>query len=1179
MPVNKTARRPQRPRSGLGRADRHATFKDAFARAYNEKRYAEAERHARALTEQRPDDAFAWQALGAARFEQRSPDATSALHRSLQLDPGNAQTRLIMGKAQMAAKNWQAAADHLRACLEVERDNAFAHLHLARTLRTLGDSDGAVKHIDQAHALTPENTTILASRINIHASARKVETVLDDCKRLLELDDQNASFFNLAAIKHSDVGLFEEAESYYSHALECAPSHLIAFSNRIFNAHYNPAHDNAAIGDLIRQWRTVFSPSTRPARPRPDDPDGERKLTVGLLSAGLRNHPVGQMITTALENLPADQFELVAYSSSDAQDHVTRRLRRITPRWRFVTDMDDDALAQRIRDDHVDILIDLSGHTDGNRLTMIAMEPAPLIAKWVGGLVNTTGLDAIDYLISDSIETPPGCDQDYYEKLIRLPDDYICYLPPGHAPDVKALPALSAGYITFGCLNNPAKINPALIREWSRLLREIDSSRLLLKGAQYLDEGFCERIWRQFEDAGIDRERVTLEGPEKHTAFLDTYNRIDIALDPWPYSGGLTTCEALLMGVPVITLPGPTFAGRHAASHLINAGLPELVVDSWEAYRARAHDLAGDLDNLATVRRHLRDTLLQSPVCDAPRFAAHLSAALRGIWQRYCRDLPPAALTFSQDGTAQFEDQALPVPEPTVPSTTLVKAAARREAGDQFHFDFSGKIVALDNGGQLLETGAADTLLRLGAFELLVFDPLGEHASHAARQRDGLQVFPQTTLGDGEPAVHYACLDPAFSATLKPLPDAGDGARVLTELPVNTVALDSIEGLPSLDWLVLDHRSDSIAVLENGANALANTLLIQATLRFDVRHAGQPDLPKLCQWAQTHGFRLYRLNNPTHRSHLPEEMGPDRQATELVASEALLLPTPRALSALDDNRKVRLAFLLHTVYGIKDLAYALLEQVDPQQAHAYLDADGGLQRPFTEPAVFVVGCGHSGTTLMASLLGAHPNIYCLPRETYWFLNNPKLDQEYPQARRDAADEGKTLVCEKTPKHVYRIDEIKRRFPNARFVAMVRDGRDVACSIKKRTGSLDGGIQRWRQDNTELLKHENDDHVHRVRYEDLIQDKEGTMAGVLAFLGQQYTDEVFGFYKKNYNWFGVQPAKETDGVGEQSHVMRRSWQMSQPIHDRRGIWRESLSEQEAKRFEAQCADLMRHFGYL
>ncbi|HEX5678507.1 MAG TPA: tetratricopeptide repeat protein, partial [Alcanivorax sp.] len=515
MSVNKTARRPQRPRPARGRSERHATAKDAFARAYNGKHFAEAERHARALTEQWPDDAFAWQALGAARFEKHSPNAISALYRSLQLEPGNAQTLLIMGKAQMAAKDWQAAAQHLRACLASDPNNAFAHLHLARTLRALGDGEAAVKHIDQAHHLAPENTTILASRINIYASARKVGTVLEDCKRLLELDDSNASFFNLAAIKHSDVGLFEEAENYYSRALECDPSHLIAFSNRIFNAHYNPAHDNAAISDLIRRWRTVFSPSERPARPHPVDLDGGRKLTVGLLSAGLRTHPVGQMITTALENLPADQFELVAYSSSDAQDHVTRRLRRITPRWRFITDLDDDALAQRIRDDQVDILIDLSGHTDGNRLTMIAMEPAPLIVKWVGGLVNTTGLDAIDYLISDSVETPPGCDPDYYEKLIRLPDDYICYLPPGHAPDVKALPALSAGYITFGCLNNPAKINPVLIREWSRLLREVDDSRLLLKGAQYLDDGFCERIWARFEDAGIDRARVILEGPEK----------------------------------------------------------------------------------------------------------------------------------------------------------------------------------------------------------------------------------------------------------------------------------------------------------------------------------------------------------------------------------------------------------------------------------------------------------------------------------------------------------------------------------------------------------------------------------------------------------------------------------------------------------------------------------------
>ncbi|WP_370184307.1 sulfotransferase [Alloalcanivorax sp.] len=1160
-----------------------ATFsriKHAYRQAWKGREFAKAEKQAVLMTRRHPNYAYSWRSLGAARVELKRPaDALEALAEATRLEPNDDQGFYWLGSARFALKDWDQASRELQQCLALNPRHAAAHALLARVYSAQGRRERAMESIDTARSLDPDSPAILTQRINIFSAARRMEDVLADCQRLLELDSNNPSFYNLVAGKYCEMADFARGAHYFEEALKRRPDYLEAFSNRIFNAHYDPSLSHQDIAALIQRWRASFSPAQRPRRPEGGGREESRRLTVGLLSSGLRMHPVGQMITSALENLPEEGFRLTVYSTSDLKDPLTARMRAITDQWHNVAGRPDASVEALIEQDQVDILIDLSGHTDGNRLRLIAREPAPLIVKWVGGLVNTTGLDAIDYLISDSVETPPGCDADYLEKLIRMPDDYICYMPPEHAPPVGALPAAANGYVTFGCLNNPAKINPQLIGEWARLLEEIPHSRLLLKSGQYSDATFRERLWSEFEAAGIERQRVMLEGPENHIAFLDTYNRIDIALDPWPYSGGLTTCEALLMGVPVITLPGPTFAGRHAASHLVNAGLPELVVDSWDAYRARARDLAGDLDNLATVRRHLRDTLVQSPVCDAPRFAAHLSAALRGIWQRHCRDLPPAALTFERDGSARFEDQALPVPEPVTPSVTLKKAAIQRETAGQFHFDFSGKIVTLDNGGQLLETGAADSLLPLGAFELLVFDPLGEHTSHAARQRDGLQVFPQTTLGDGEPAVHYACLDPTFSATLKPLPDAGDGARVLTELPVNTVALDSIEGLPSLDWLVLDHRSDSMAVLENGANALANTLLIQASLRFDVRHAGQPDLSKLCQWAQTHGFRLYRLNNPTHRSHLPEEMGPDRQATELVASEALLLPTPRALSALDDNRKVRLAFLLHTVYGIKDLAYALLEQVDPQQAHAYLDADGGLQRPFTEPAVFVVGCGHSGTTLMASLLGAHPNIYCIPRETYWFLNNPKLDQEYPQARRDAADEGKTLVCERTPKHVYRIDEIKRRFPNARVVAMVRDGRDVACSIKKRTGSLDGGIQRWRQDNTELLKHENDDHVHRVRYEDLIQDKEGTMAGVLAFLGQQYTDEVFGFYKKNYNWFGVQPAKETDGVGEQSHVMRRSWQMSQPIHDRRGIWRESLSEQEAKRFEAQCADLMRHFGYL
>jgi len=917
-----------------------ATFsrlRHSYRQALKNRDFEKAEKQALLLTRRHPNYAFSWRALGAAYIEMKRPaEAVDVLERATQLDQTDVQGFYLLGTAQLALKDWAQASRHLKKCLSLDQDYGLAHMQLARVYLAQGRRDAAAESIDTALTLSPDNAEILTHRMNIFSAVRRMEDVLDDCRRLLHLEGDNPRAHNLVAVKYCEMGDFAQGAHHFEEALKRKPDYLEAFSNRIFNAHYDPTLTAGDIAELIQRWRARFSPAKRPSRPEARDRDESRPLTIGLLSAGLRMHPVGQMITSVLENLPDQDFRLIAYSNNDLKDALTRRLRAITDQWHNVGGQPDAVVEALIRQDQVDILIDLSGHTDGNRLRLIAREPAPVIVKWVGGLVNTTGLDAIDYLISDSVETPPGCDADYLEKLIRMPDDYICYMPPEHAPPVGPLPAAENGFVTFGCLNNPAKVNPGLIGEWARLLTELPGSRLLLKSGQYSDAAFRERLWSDFKAAGIEQERILLEGPEHHAAFLDTYNRIDIALDPWPYSGGLTTCEALLMGVPVITLPGPTFAGRHAASHLVNAGLPELVVDNWEAYRARARDLAGDLDNLATVRRHLRDTLLQSPVCDAPRFAAHLSAALRGIWQRYCRDLPPAALTFEQDSTGQFEDQTLPVPEPAMPSLTLLKAAERRENAGRFHFDFSGKIVALDNGGQLLATGAADSLLPLGAFELLVFDPLGKHAAQAGRQRTGLQVFSQTTLGDGNPATHYACLDPAFSGTLKPSPDAGDGARVLTELPVNTVALDCIEGLPSLDWLVLDHRNDSLVTLRHGAHALDDTLLIQTTVCFGPGPINQPDLATLSQWAAEHGFRVYRLDPVRYHSHLPDHLGPQRQATELRTAKALLLPVPSRLSRLDPNRKKRLAFLLHTVYGIQDLAYALLKEVDQTQAARYL---------------------------------------------------------------------------------------------------------------------------------------------------------------------------------------------------------------------------------------------------
>ena len=599
--------------------------------------------------------------------------------------------------------------------------------------------------------------------------------------------------------------------------------------------------------------------------------------------------------------------------------------------------LSDEELDARVRQDDIDILIDLCGHSEGYRLGAMAREPAPLIIKWVGGLINTTGPSAIDYLISDAVETPPGVDEYYIEKLIRLPDDYICYDPPIYAPEVGPLPALENGFLTFGCFNNPSKINSEIIRCWASILQALPNSRLLLKSGQYADAGYAEHIYQLFEQQGVAREQVALEGGVPHADLLATYNRIDIALDPWPYSGGLTTCEALLMGVPVVTLPGPTFAGRHSATHLVNAGMPELVVNSWEEYQERVSELASDLDSLSTIRQHLRDVLLQSPVCDGPRFAKHLTVALRAIWQRYCEDKAPETLTFNKEGELWFEDDQQPlfIPiEVDVQPQQPPQSSTEQPASATFTWQLAGKLIGIDNGRLLVKQPAVQELLNYQSLELIAFDPSGELSNSPIKNTEGLHHYAGAVLGNGAPATLYATLDPAHTATLTPLINA---SKVLTKLPVATLPLDGIEGLPALDWLVLDSKHNASEILEYGTQALKNALLLDITIAFQPTHEQQPNLAELQHWASRNGFRFYRLNTPQHISHLPESVPAEkRQATELASANALFLPSHERMAALSHEQSMKLAFLLHSVYGIKDMAYALLAQVSEEKAKGYL---------------------------------------------------------------------------------------------------------------------------------------------------------------------------------------------------------------------------------------------------
>jgi len=290
--------------------------------------------------------------------------------------------------------------------------------------------------------------------------------------------------------------------------------------------------------------------------------------------------------------------------------------------------------AARVR--NIDILIDLGGYGDASRMAACANRLAPVQIKWVGMQAHSSGLAEMDWFLTDRWETPLGFETLYSEKLLRLPDGYICYSPPTYAPDVAVLPALRNGFVTFGCFNNLAKLTPALIQTWAAILRRVPNAKLVLKTHQLSDPETAGWFRHRFAALNIGPERLDTRGSSGHRAFMGEYGDIDIVLDPFPYSGGLTTCEALWMGVPTITCPGEIFGSRHSTSHLSNVGLADWVTGSVEDYIEMAVARAGDLAALAALRADLRDRVRASPLCDAPRFGRNLGTALRTAWRDWC---------------------------------------------------------------------------------------------------------------------------------------------------------------------------------------------------------------------------------------------------------------------------------------------------------------------------------------------------------------------------------------------------------------------------------------------------------------------------------------------------------------------------------------------------------------
>lgn len=444
-----------------------------------------------------------------------------------------------------------------------------------------------------------------------------------------------AAQFNLAHVLINQ-GEVADAIAHYRKTLSIDPADPDCHSNLLYAMHFDPAYSARDVADESARWNTIHAEPLRHAiQSHPNDRSPDRKLRIGFVSADLWGHAVGRFLLPLLQNLDRRQFDVCCYVDNLHYDATSDQLKQHSHIWRQIAGMSDDSAAEMIRADRIDILIDLSVHSGMHRLLLFARKPAPVQGSYLG-YPGTTGLAAMDWRISDQFLDPPDASpMPWIERILRLNGTYWCYQAPPEASAIHELPALRDPdrAITFGCLNKNYKVSDPTLACWMRLMRDLPGSRFVLLAHEGI---FRQRVLRTLRDAGIDPTRMEFVGVRPLAQHLSGYHRIDIALDTFPYNGGTTTCDALWMGVPVVTLAGQMPVGRAGVSILSHAGLPQWIARDETEYLQIAIQLAGDVNLLAQIRRQLRSQLQDSALTNGRQFAMSMGKALRTMWHDWC---------------------------------------------------------------------------------------------------------------------------------------------------------------------------------------------------------------------------------------------------------------------------------------------------------------------------------------------------------------------------------------------------------------------------------------------------------------------------------------------------------------------------------------------------------------
>lgn len=617
--------------------------------------------------EREPGNAARYVNLGLTLLlDGKAEEAAEVYGKAVQLNPGDFESHFGLANALFDRRRMEEAIGEYRAALAIRPGAAGALYKMGVGLRAVGRFDECVTVLKQVLAANPAHyDTLVELAVAMEFLGRIAESIdlakratianpqgaeghntlgtsllmshnLDaataSIRRAVEISPETAAYHSNLSMALKDAGDVEGAIASSAAALSLDPKDATIHSGRIFLLHLHPDYDAMRLFEEARLWNARHAvPLMGEQRPFDNDRSPDRRLRIGFVSSDLHMHPLGRCFMPLLPHHDRDQFEYFCYSGSLKRDEVTAALKQWTDVWRETGGLHDPQVCEMIRRDRIDVLVDLSMHSSKHRLLAFARRPAPVQMTFLA-YCSTTGMDAMDYRVTDPYLDPDRDPPCYSERSLFLPKCYWCYAPM-NSDAVTKTPTETNRYVTFGTLNNFCKNSSRAIGTWMRILRAVPGSRLILHAAA---GSHRDRLRERFAAAGIDPARLEFAGHAKFPDYIRKYEGIDIALDPFPYAGGTTTLDALWMGVPTVTLNGRTGVGRGGVSIMRNVGLGELVASSEEEYVRIAAELAGDLGRVASLRGSMRERMRQSPLMDAVQYSRGFESLLREAWRNWC---------------------------------------------------------------------------------------------------------------------------------------------------------------------------------------------------------------------------------------------------------------------------------------------------------------------------------------------------------------------------------------------------------------------------------------------------------------------------------------------------------------------------------------------------------------